>query len=242
MEKYIIRMQNVQKHFNNKLVLKNINLQIKNKEILVVIGYSGSGKSTLLRCLNLLERPDQGKIFINQQNILEPNFNVFQLRTKIGMIFQSFNLFEEKNVLENCCLSPIKILKIPRNQAQQTAISKLKEVGLEDFLYKDVKQLSGGQKQRVAIARALCMEPEILLLDEPTSALDPESVQNIFEILQKLTQKKKMTLIIATHEMAFAKKIAHNICFMEDGKIIEKGTSKDIFKTNKYPKSKNFFE
>ncbi|MFR0367977.1 amino acid ABC transporter ATP-binding protein [Candidatus Phytoplasma palmae] len=239
---YLIEIKKLNKSFMNHAVLKNINLQIKSKEILTIIGHSGSGKSTLLRCLNLLERPDSGEILINKRNILSKNFSLSHLRSKVGMVFQNFNLFDERTVLENCCLAPVKVLKITKEKAKNNAFLKLKEVGMEKFAYKGVEKLSGGQKQKVAIARALCMFPQVLLLDEPTSALDPESSQDILRILQKLSKHKNMTLIIVTHEMKFAKKVSHQICFMEKGRIVEKGKSRDIFETNNYPKAKSFFE
>jgi putative lysine transport system ATP-binding protein len=186
--------------------------------------------------------PDSGEIWINSQNILLPNINLSQLRTQVGMVFQNFNLFEEKTILENCCLAPVKVLKINKEKAKNNALKKLKEVGLETFADINVKKLSGGQKQRVAIARTLCMKPKVILLDEPTSALDPESSQEVLQILKKLAEQKEMTLIIVTHEMKFAKKVSHNICFMENGVIVEKGSSQEIFETNKYPKIKSFFE
>ncbi|MDC9032245.1 amino acid ABC transporter ATP-binding protein [Columbia Basin potato purple top phytoplasma] len=240
--KYIIKIKNLNKSFHNKLILKNINLNIVDKEIFTIIGYSGSGKSTLLRCLNLLEEPDFGEIIINNENIVNKNINISKVRTKVGMVFQSFNLFEEKNVLENCCLAPIKVLKISPSEAEEIALKKLRYFGLEKFAYKNIKQLSGGQKQRIAIIRALCMEPEILLLDEPTSALDPEASEEVLSVLKKLVSQKKMTFVIVSHEIKFAKKVSNTICFMEDGNIIEKGPSKEVFETNKYPKSKSFFE
>ncbi|NWN45648.1 amino acid ABC transporter ATP-binding protein [Candidatus Phytoplasma pruni] len=238
----MIEIKNLNKSFDGKHILKNVNLNIRNQEILTIIGHSGSGKSTLLRTLNLLEVPDSGEIWINAENILDKNVNLSQLRTQVGMVFQNFNLFEEKTVLENCCLAPVKVLKMSKEQAKANASKKLKEVGLEEFANVDVKQLSGGQKQRVAIARTLCMQPKVILLDEPTSALDPESSQEVMKILKKLAEQKEITLVIVTHEMKFAKNVSHNICFMENGVIVEKGSSKEIFETNKYPKIRSFFE
>ncbi|WP_280527663.1 amino acid ABC transporter ATP-binding protein [Candidatus Phytoplasma pruni] len=240
--KNMIEIKNLNKSFDGKHILKNVNLNIRNQEILTIIGHSGSGKSTLLRTLNLLEVPDSGEIWINAENILDKNVNLSQLRTQVGMVFQNFNLFEEKTVLENCCLAPVKVLKMSKEQAKANASKKLKEVGLEEFANVDVKQLSGGQKQRVAIARTLCMQPKVILLDEPTSALDPESSQEVMKILKKLAEQKEITLVIVTHEMKFAKNVSHNICFMENGVIVEKGSSKEIFETNKYPKIRSFFE
>ncbi|MEC4558988.1 MAG: amino acid ABC transporter ATP-binding protein ['Conium maculatum' witches'-broom phytoplasma] len=240
--KNMIEIKNLNKSFDGKHILKNVNLNIRNQEILTIIGHSGSGKSTLLRTLNLLEVPDSGEIWINAENILDKNVNLSQLRTQVGMVFQNFNLFEEKTVLENCCLAPVKVLKMSKEQAKANALQKLKEVGLEEFTNVDVKQLSGGQKQRVAIARTLCMQPKVILLDEPTSALDPESSQEVMKILKKLAEQKEITLVIVTHEMKFAKNVSHNICFMENGVIVEKGSSKEIFETNKYPKIRSFFE
>ncbi|MDV3205462.1 MAG: amino acid ABC transporter ATP-binding protein [Weeping tea tree witches'-broom phytoplasma] len=238
---YLIEVQNLNKSFNNQLILKNINCKILKKEVITIIGRSGSGKSTFLRCLNLLEKPDSGKILINKINILKHNVNISHLRTQIGMVFQNFNLFDEKTVLENCCLAPIKVLKIHSKKAEIIARQKLKEVGMLNFINEKAKKLSGGQKQRVAIARTLCMTPQVILLDEPTSALDTESAQDILEILQKLVCKQQITLIIVTHELQFAKRVSSQIYFMENGKILERGTLHDIFVINKCPKIKSFF-
>lgn len=240
--KYIFEIKNLNKVFNNTKVLDDINLKIKNKETLTIVGYSGSGKSTLLRCLNLLEKPESGQILINNKNILEPNVNLSALRTQVGMVFQNFNLFEEKNVLDNCILAPIKVLQMPKEIAVQNALEKLRHFKLEQFVDADVKKLSGGQKQRVAIIRALCMNPEILLLDEPTSALDPDSAQDVLSILKELALGKTTTLVIVTHEIKFAKQVSEKICFMENGKIIELGKVKDILETQNFPKLKSFFQ
>ncbi|MDO8057302.1 amino acid ABC transporter ATP-binding protein [Candidatus Phytoplasma gossypii] len=239
---YIIKVENLKSYFDKKIILNNINLKIKPKEIVSIIGRSGSGKSTLLRCLNLLNRPDSGKIFFNNYNLLDSNISLTNLRIQIGMVFQHFNLFSEKTVLENCCLGLKCIFKMPYTEASQKAFKKLKEVGMEKFAYENVQKLSGGQKQRVAIARTLCMDPKIILLDEPTSALDSESAQEILKLLKNLVIKHNITLIIVTHELQFAKKVSNKIYLLENGQIIEKGNLNDIFQLNKCPKIKYFFE
>lgn len=238
---YLIEVKDLCKKFGDKEILKNINLKIKKQEIVTIIGFSGSGKSTLLRCFNLLEEPNSGQILIDNKNILDKGVKLSDLRTKVGMVFQSFNLFEGKTVLENCCLAPMKVLKLSKQEAQENALERLKELDLEALANQRVETLSGGQKQRVAIARVLCMKPEVILLDEPTSALDPESTLQVLQTLQKLSEKK-INLIIVTHEMKFAQRVSDTIYFMEQGKIFEKGTPKEIFETDKFPKSKAFFE
>ncbi|MDO8030037.1 amino acid ABC transporter ATP-binding protein ['Planchonia careya' phytoplasma] len=239
---YIIEVKNLKRSFNKEIILNNINLQIKPKEIVSIIGRSGSGKSTLLRCLNLLTKPDSGKIFFNNSNLLDSSTSLTDLRIQIGMVFQHFNLFSEKTVLENCCLALRCVFKMNYTEASRKALKKLKEVGMNKFAHGNVQKLSGGQKQRVAIARTLCMEPKIILLDEPTSALDSESTQEILKLLKNLVYKHNITLIIVTHELQFAKKVSNKIYLLENGKIAETGNLNEIFKLNKCPKIKYFFE
>lgn len=235
----IIEIKNLQKDFSTQKVLKGINLDVFEGETLAIIGTSGSGKSTLLRCLNLLEIPTSGEIIIDNENIVNKKININKLREKIGMVFQSFNLFENMNVLENCIIAQTKVLKREKKEAKDIAIQYLNQVGLQDFIYKDPKQLSGGQKQRVAIARALCMHPKILLFDEPTSALDPEMVNDVLDVIKQLANVG-MTMIIVTHEMNFARNVATRVIFMDEGIIQEEGTPKEIFNNPKNERTKEF--
>lgn len=237
----IIEIKNLQKDFSTQKVLKGINLDVFEGETLAIIGTSGSGKSTLLRCLNLLEIPTSGEIIIDNENIVNKKININKLREKIGMVFQSFNLFENMNVLENCIIAQTKVLKREKKEAKDIAIQYLNQVGLQDFIYKDPKQLSGGQKQRVAIARALCMHPKILLFDEPTSALDPEMVGEVLEVIKQLS-KTGVTMIIVTHEMAFAKDVSDRVIFMENGEIIEQNTPDIIFNNPSNKRTKEFMK
>ena len=218
----IIELKDIRKNYENLEVLKSINIDIYEGEIVSIIGPSGSGKSTLLRCINMLEYPSSGDISIYGQNIFDKKVNINKIRQDVGMVFQSFNLFENMNVLENCMISQIKVLKRNKEEAKEIAIKYLTQVGLKNFIYYDTKQLSGGQKQRVAIARALCMEPKVLLFDEPTSALDPQMVGEVLEVIKSLT-KTNVTMIIVTHEMAFAKDVSNRTIFMDNGIVIEDG-------------------
>lgn len=239
--KKIIEVKNLQKDFGEQKVLKGINLDIYEGETLAIIGTSGSGKSTFLRCLNLLEIPSYGNIIIDGEEIINKKVNINKLREKIGMVFQSFNLFENMNVLENCIIAQTKVLKIEKKVAEEIAIEYLTQVGLQDYIYKDTRQLSGGQKQRVAIARALCMHPEILLFDEPTSALDPEMVGEVLEVMRKLA-KTGVTMIVVTHEMGFAKEVADRVIFMENGEIVEENTPSIIFTNPSNNRTKEFIK
>lgn len=239
--KKIIEVKNLQKDFGEQKVLKGINLDIYEGETLAIIGTSGSGKSTFLRCLNLLENPSYGNIIIDGEEIINKKVNINKLREKIGMVFQSFNLFENMNVLENCIIAQTKVLKKEKKEAEEIAIKYLTQAGLQDFIYKDTRQLSGGQKQRVAIARALCMHPEILLFDEPTSALDPEMVGEVLEVMRKLA-KTGVTMIVVTHEMGFAKEVADRVIFMENGEIVEENTPSIIFSNPSNNRTKEFIK
>ena len=224
----IIEIKNLKKSFSNKEILKGINLDIYPGEVISIIGTSGSGKSTLLRCCNLLEYPDDGNIIFKNQSILDKKTKLNKLRSKMQMVFQSFNLFNNKNVLDNCTLGPIHILKKDRKEAEKEALEMLELVGMKEFNQKDVNTLSGGQKQRVAIARALCMHPEIMLFDEPTSALDPEMVGEVLQVMKDLASKG-MTMVVVTHEMAFAKDVSTKVVFMHDGIILESGSPEEVF-------------
>ena len=235
----VIRIEQLEKSFGALHVLKGINLEVHKGEVVCIIGASGSGKSTLLRCLNLLEQADSGHIWFEDQDLMDLKVNLNALRQKIGMVFQGFNLFNNKSVLDNCTLAPMTVKKIPRAQAEATAIRHLKTVGLENFIHADSRRLSGGQKQRVAIARALCMEPEIMLFDEPTSALDPEIVGEVLDVMKNLA-KEGMTMVVVTHEMAFAKEVSDRVVFMDQGVILEQGTPQEVFGNPKETRTREF--
>lgn len=237
----MIRIENLHKNFGNLEVLKGVSLNIKKGEIVSIIGSSGSGKSTLLRCINLLETLDSGKIIVDGIDINERSVNIDNVRKEIGMVFQSFNLFENMNVLKNCMIAQTKVLKRTKVEAKNIAINYLTKVGMQDFIYSDPRSLSGGQKQRVAIARALCMNPKIMLFDEPTSALDPEMVGEVLDVIKSLT-KDGMTLVIVTHEMAFAKEISTSVVFMDEGVICEEGTPIELFENPKNERTKLFLQ
>jgi putative lysine transport system ATP-binding protein len=220
MPEEIIRVENVTKSFNGVEVLKDVSFSIYKGEVVAIIGASGGGKSTLLRCLNLLENPDAGHISIHGIHINDKKYDVDKLRTKIGMVFQSFNLFNHLNVLENCILAQVKVLKRKRKEAESIARLNLAKVGLSDRILFKIPQLSGGQKQRAAIARALCMNPEIMLFDEPTSALDPEMTKEVLQAI-KILASEGMTMVIVTHEMEFAHQVATRIIKADAGHIKE---------------------
>lgn len=215
----MIEIKHLSKSFGTQRVLNDISLQVNEGEVVCLIGASGSGKSTLLRCVNLLETPQSGQIIVDGVDITA-SFNIDEYRSKVGMIFQSFNLFPHLNVLNNCTLAQIKVLKRAKEDAELIAKENLKKVGMLDFAYQNATKLSGGQKQRVAIARALCMNPKVLLLDEPTSALDPELVGEVLDVIKDLA-KSGLTMLIVTHEMNFAKEVADQVVFMDQGVVIE---------------------
>lgn len=241
MMKKIIRVENLKKQFGNNVVLKDINFSVNEGEIITIIGSSGSGKSTLLRCLNLLEYPDDGKVLYNDISILESKHNTDKLRAEVGMVFQNFNLFNNKNVINNCILAPMRVLKLGKEEAIKTAQANLEKVGMLDYALQDVKTLSGGQKQRVAIARALCMNPRVILFDEPTSALDPEMVGEVLTVMKQLA-KEGMTMVIVTHEMSFAKEISDRVVFMDEGIILEQGSPQEIFNNPKNTRTQEFLK
>lgn len=228
MEETVLRIEGLYKSFGELEVLKGIDLEISKGEVVCIIGASGSGKSTLLRCINLLEEADGGRILFHGQDLMDVSVDIDELRQSIGMVFQSFNLFNNKNVIDNCTMAPMVVRKISREEAEAAAERNLRAVGLEDFMYADPNTLSGGQKQRVAIARALCMEPEIMLFDEPTSALDPEIVGEVLDVMKELADEG-MTMIVVTHEMAFAREVSDRVVFMDDGVILEQGSPDKIF-------------
>ena len=235
----ILEIKNLKKSFDNQEVLKDINLNVDKGEVICILGSSGSGKSTLLRCINLLNNYDCGTILFNGKNILNENVN--ELRSKVGMVFQSFNLFNNLNVLKNCMVGQIKVLKKNKEEAKAKALETLDLVGMSDFVNKNVKQLSGGQKQRVAIARSLCMEPDIILFDEPTSALDPEMVGEVLNVIKKV-KDTGVTMIIVTHEMQFAKEVSSRVVFMNDGVILEDRSTKDFFESPENDRTKEFLK
>lgn len=235
----IIRIENLVKSFGSLQVLKDINLSVKKGEVVCIIGASGSGKSTMLRCINLLEEPDGGHIYFKEQDLTDLSTDINVLRENIGMVFQSFNLFNNKNVLDNCTLAMTTVKKMDKKEAEQIAIKHLTDVGLKDFIYADSRTLSGGQKQRVAIARALCMNPEIMLFDEPTSALDPEIVKEVLDVMQKLANEG-MTMVVVTHEMQFAREVSDRVVFMDQGVILEEAAPEEIFTNPKMPRTREF--
>lgn len=237
----LIEIKDVHKTFDNFDVLKGINLNIEKGQVVTIIGSSGSGKSTLLRCLNLLEVPTSGEINFNGVPLMDKNTNIDKIRTKIGMVFQSFNLFNNKNVLDNCILAQVKVLHRTKKEAEEIAHKYLCKVGMDNFSKAKVTSLSGGQKQRVAIARALCMNPEVLLFDEPTSALDPEMVAEVLDVMKELSNEG-MTMVIVTHEMKFAKDISDLVVFIDNGVILEKDSSDDIFVHPKEERTKEFLK
>ncbi|MDU3010511.1 amino acid ABC transporter ATP-binding protein [uncultured Peptoniphilus sp.] len=234
----IFEIENLEKSFGANEVLKDINFKVKKGEVVSIIGSSGSGKSTLLRCINLLEEPDGGKIKYHGENILD-DVSINNYRTKVGMVFQSFNLFNNMSVLENCVIGQVKVLKKSREEAVKVAEEFLKKVGMYPF--KDAKptSLSGGQKQRVAIARSLSMNPEVLLFDEPTSALDPEMVNEVLNVMRDLAEEG-LTMLVVTHEMGFARDVSNRVLFMDKGVIAEDEDSKEFFRSPKTKRAKEF--
>lgn len=240
----MLKVTNLQKNFGDLEVLKGINLEIQKGEVVALIGPSGSGKSTLIRCLNLMEIPSAGEVYFKEQLVNEDKLiekNVDQLRQKVGMVFQHFNLFPHLTVKQNISLAPVKLNKMSQQEADKKAEELLTKVGLLDK--KDVypNKLSGGQKQRVAIARALAMEPEVMLFDEPTSALDPEMVKEVLLVIQSLAQEG-LTTVIVTHEMNFAKRVASRVLFLADGNIVEQGTPQEIFENPQMDRTKQFLD
>ena len=237
-----IVVKKLEKSFENQKVLRGIDLEIQDGETVVLIGSSGSGKSTFLRCLNLLNVPDKGQIFIDGQEITNPKTNLNKLRAKVGMVFQGFNLFENLNIIENIKLAPKKVLHISNKQAEKEAMELLKRVGLGNKAYDYPKNLSGGQKQRVAIARALAMHPEVILFDEPTSALDPEMVGEVLEVIKDLAKDHSRTMVIVTHEMSFAREVGTRLIFLDKGKIIEDGDPHQVMAHPTTERAARFFQ
>lgn len=235
----MIKVVNLHKSFGDLEVLKGIDSEIKKGEVVCVIGASGSGKSTFLRCLNLLEEPTKGEIYIDGVPLMELGKNINSLRQRVGMVFQQFNLFPHMTVMENVTLAPIKLKRMLPEEAEKKATVLLRKVGLPDKDNAYPNQLSGGQKQRVAIARALAMDPEIMLFDEPTSALDPEMVGEVLQVMKQLALEG-MTMVVVTHEMGFAREVGDRILFMDGGVIAEEGTPEEIFDNSKHERTRAF--
>lgn len=234
----MIEIKNLHKFFGHVEVLKGVDVSIEEKEVVVIIGPSGSGKSTLLRCMNYLEEPTSGDITVDNMK-LDKHADINKIRENIGMVFQRFNLFPHMTVLENIVLAPTKVLKISRDEAISTAMDLLQRVGLKEKANSYPSQLSGGQQQRVAIARALAMKPKVMLFDEPTSALDPEMVTEVLDVMKSLANQG-MTMVVVTHEMGFAREVGDRVLFVDEGRIIEEGTPKEIFENPKQERTKLF--
>ena len=240
MSNVLIKAIDVKKHFSETIkALDGIDLEINKGDVTVIIGPSGSGKSTFLRCLNLLEKPTGGNIYFENTDITDPKVNINIHRQKMGMVFQQFNLFPHMTILKNMTIAPMKLLGKSKEEAEKQAMELLERVGLADRANAYPSQLSGGQKQRIAIVRALCMDPEVMLFDEPTSALDPEMVGEVLEVMKDLA-KSGMTMVVVTHEMGFAKEVASEVVFIDEGKIIEQGTPDEIFGSPKSYRLKSF--
>lgn len=235
----ILEVKHLSKSFGANAVLKDIDFVVHPGDVTSIIGSSGSGKSTLLRCINLLETPTSGDVAFHGDSVVDKKVNAAAYRAKVGMVFQSFNLFNNMSVLENCIIGQTKVLKRNKEEAKEKAMQYLTKVGMNSYINAKPRQLSGGQKQRVAIARALAMEPEILLFDEPTSALDPEMVGEVLEVMRGLADEG-MTMLVVTHEMAFARDVSNHVVYMADGIICEEGTPADIFENPQNARTKDF--
>ena len=239
MDEMILQVRHLSKSFGKHEVLRDIDFTVNRGDVTSIIGASGSGKSTLLRCVNLLETPTSGEITFHGENILTRKGGAAAYRTKVGMVFQSFNLFNNMSVLDNCTVGQIKVLKKSAAEAKELAMKYLTKVGMAPYINAKPRQLSGGQKQRVAIARALCMEPDVMLFDEPTSALDPEMVGEVLQIMKALAADG-MTMVIVTHEIGFAREVADRVLFIDEGCIVEEGTPEEIFNHPKTPRAIDF--
>ncbi|MFZ5647702.1 MAG: amino acid ABC transporter ATP-binding protein [Bacillota bacterium] len=235
----MIRVEGLHKSFGKLKVLSGIDCRVAPQEVVVVIGPSGSGKSTFLRCINMLEQPTAGQIYIDGISLLDPKTNINSVRAEVGMVFQRFNLFPHKTALENITLAPMKVRNLPRQEAESIAHDLLKKVGLSDKANVYPDQLSGGQQQRVAIARALAMRPKVMLFDEPTSALDPEMVGEVLAVMKDLA-REGMTMVVVTHEMGFAREVGDRVIFMDEGLMVEEGTPEQIFLEPKNVRLKSF--
>ena len=235
----VVRLEGLRKSFNGREVLSGINLDVMPGQVVTIIGASASGKSTLLRCINLLEVPDAGHVWFRGTDLAADRVNVNALRERIGMVFQGFNLFNNKNVLDNCTLAPVTLKRMSKAEAEEIALERLAQVGLEQFAHASVSTLSGGQKQRVAIARALCMSPDLMLFDEPTSALDPEIVGEVLNVMRDLADEG-MTMVVVTHEMTFARDVSDEVVFMDQGVIVERGTPQEMLTMPKQQRTREF--
>lgn len=238
-EKSMVVAEHVSKSFGNNLVLKDITLSVEKGEVVVIIGASGSGKTTFIRCINGLEKVTSGKIFVDGTEITHSTTNMYNMRKKVGMVFQHFNLFNNYTALENVSIGPLKVLKLSKKESEQRARKILKRVGMADKTSSYPDELSGGQQQRVAIARALAMEPVLMLFDEPTSALDPEMVGEVLAVMKELAQEK-MTMIVVTHEMGFAREVSDRVIFADAGIVVEQGAPKEVFDHPKEERTKSF--
>ena len=239
MGELILQVKHLSKSFGTREVLSDIDFSVNQGDVTSIIGASGSGKSTLLRCINLLETPNSGEILFHNEDILRRGYNIPAYRAKVGMVFQSFNLFNNMSVLENCVAGQVKVLKRNKTDAKEQAIKYLSKVGMGPYINAKPRQISGGQKQRVAIARALAMEPEVLLFDEPTSALDPEMVGEVLSVMRDIANDG-MTMLVVTHEMAFARDVSHHVVYMADGVICEEGSPDVIFTNPQQQKTRDF--
>ena len=236
-----LEINHLSKSFGTNVVLKDINMTIKPGEVVSIIGSSGSGKSTILRCINLLEEPSGGQIMVEGKDVTKGEIDIKVLRKEIGMVFQSFNLFENMNILKNCIIGQMKVLGLDKEKATEIALTNLKAVGMDPYIHAKPSQLSGGQKQRVAIARALSMNPKCLLFDEPTSALDPEMVNEVLDVIKSLA-KTGLTMIIVTHEMQFARDVSDRVIFVDEGLIVEEAPAKEFFANPKKDRTKDFLK
>jgi len=241
MNDYIIQMKNIEKHYGEFHALKNINFNVKKGEIVVVCGPSGSGKSTMIRCINKLEEITSGELIVNGKNLADKSTDINKVRQQAGMVFQHFNLFPHKTILENITIGPIKVKKMGKKEADAIAMKLLEKVKIPHQASKHPSELSGGQQQRVAIARTVAMEPEVILFDEPTSALDPEMISEVLDVMKTLA-KENYTIVCVTHEMGFAKEVADRVVFMADGEIIEENTPKEFFANPKSDRTKLFLK
>lgn len=237
----MIRVEHLYKNYGDHEVLKDINVHIKEREVVCIIGPSGSGKSTFLRCLNLLEPITSGKVVVDGHDLTDPKTDINRIRTEMGMVFQQFNLFPHKRVIDNITIAPIRVRKWPREKAEQKAMELLGKVGLRDKAQAWPEQLSGGQQQRVAIARALAMDPKVMLFDEPTSALDPEMIKEVLAVMKQLASEG-MTMVVVTHEMGFAREVSDRVLFMDQGMIIEEGKPEELFNQPKEERTRSFLD
>ncbi len=235
----IVRIENLHKRYGDNEVLKGVSLEVDKGEVVVIIGPSGTGKSTLLRCVNLLSRPDSGRVWVEEEEVTAPHVDINKIRAKVGMVFQDFNLFAHLTALKNVMAGPVWVKKMPKEKARELAMEELRRVGLADKADAYPGQLSGGQKQRVAIARALAMNPKVMLFDEPTSALDPELIGEVLAVMKDLA-REHMTMLVVTHEMGFAKEVSNRIIFMEKGVIVEEGPPEQLFYAPQQERTRQF--